>query len=103
MFSVYVVELDPVVMEEPGFRGQNPGTIEPKGCLYVGMTGLTPEQRLANHRAGHKACRYVTRYALHLRKRLYEKLNPMTWEEAKVMEVELAARLRRKGYAVYQK
>ena len=42
--------------------------------VYVGMTGLDPDERFANHKAGHKASRWVRDFgttllpaALHLR------------------------------------
>jgi len=40
-------------------------------CLYVGMTGLTPEERFANHKAGTKAAAVVKRYGLRLLPELY--------------------------------
>ena len=70
--------------------------------LYVGMTGLDPEERFARHQQGHKANRYVTRYGLRLRPDLYEHLNPMTYERAQDVEVQLADSLRKRGYAVWQ-
>jgi hypothetical protein len=71
--------------------------------LYVGMTGLTPDERFANHKEGHKANRFVRDHGKDLRRKLYEQLNPMTYEKAKKAEVELANRLRAKGHAVWQK
>lgn len=37
---VYVVELSKDVLLEPRFRKCNPGYIDGKPCVYVGMTGL---------------------------------------------------------------
>jgi len=34
---------------------------------------------------------------------MFQKYNPMTYEEAREMEVNLAKDLRRRGYAVWQK
>ena len=100
--SVYVVELDPVVMESKKFREANPNSNPSMPCVYVGMTGLTPEQRFANHKAGRKANRYVQRYGLHPLPDLYAQLNPLTFDEAEAMEQKLAAQLRAMGYAVWQ-
>jgi hypothetical protein len=68
---------------------------------YVGMTGLTPEERFANHKAGVKAARVVRRHGERLVPRLYAHLNPMTYAEAKEAEPRLAEELRQKGYLVY--
>src|SRR4026209_1978403 len=63
---------------------------------YVGMTGLTPEQRFDNHKNGVKAARIVRRFGERLVPRLYEHLNPMTYEAAKRMEPVLADSLRKR-------
>jgi len=72
-----------------------------KAGYYVGMTGLTPEARLANHLAGVKAARIVTKYGVRLVPLLYEHLNPMTYAHAVRMEEELAGSLRKRGYQVF--
>ena len=68
---------------------------------YVGMTGLTPEQRFANHKAGVKAAGVVRRFGERLVPRLYAHLNPMTYAEALEMESRLAKELEAKGYQVF--
>ena len=68
---------------------------------YVGMTGLTPEERFANHKAGIKAARVVRKFGERLVPRLYAHLNPMTFAEAQGMEVKLAEDLRARGYQVF--
>jgi predicted GIY-YIG superfamily endonuclease len=70
-------------------------------AFYVGLTGLTPEQRFANHKNDIKAARVVRRYGVALVPELYAHLNPMTWEQAVKAEPELAAELRRQGCRVY--
>jgi hypothetical protein len=101
--NVYVIELDPSVWEGSArFRRANPQRLPHRECLYVGMTGLTPAQRFANHLAGVRSSRLVHRYAKHLRPDLYEGLNPMTYREAARMELVLAKVLRSDGYAVWQ-
>jgi predicted GIY-YIG superfamily endonuclease len=72
-----------------------------KAGYYVGMTGLTPEQRLANHLSGVKAARIVSRFGVRLVPTLYEHLNPMTYEDALRMEGELAESLRKRGFQVF--
>jgi len=46
---VYVVLLDPAVGRVRKVRAENPKRDPKKRCVYVGMTGLTPEERFANH------------------------------------------------------
>ena len=72
-----------------------------KAGYYVGMTGLTPEQRFANHLAGIKAAGVVRRFGERLVPKLYAHLNPMPYEKAVLMEVELAGSLRKRGYQVF--
>ena len=72
-----------------------------KAGYYVGMTGLTPEQRFQNHKQGKKAARIVTRCGERLVPRLYAHLNPMPYGQAKEMEVILADSLRKRGFIVY--
>ena len=72
-----------------------------KAGYYVGMTGLSPEQRFQNHKSGHKAARIVKRCGERLVPRLYQHLNPMPYAKAKEMEVFLADSLRKRGFVVY--
>jgi hypothetical protein len=99
---VYVVLLSLDVLDEPRFRRANPDYRYGKPCVYVGMTGLTPELRLARHKAGVKANAFVTRYGERLLPQLYEVYNPMPYAAACEMEVELAIGLREEGYGVWQ-
>ena len=100
--SVYVVELDPVVLKIRAFRARNPGHRAGMACLYVGMTGLPPGERFQNHKAGVKANRFVRDFGKGLLPELFECYNPMPFEAAEQMEIELAEELRAKGYAVWQ-
>ena len=99
---VYVVELSDRVWNEPGFRSANPGYRHAKPCVYVGMTGLDPDLRFDRHKAGIQANRYVKDYGVKLVPALYAVFNPMPYEAAREMEVELAIGLREEGYAVWQ-
>ncbi len=100
--NVYVIELSPEVLEDRRFRGANPHHDPRKLCFYVGMTGLTPEERFRNHKAGIKANRYARQYGLRLRPDLYDYANPMPFRGAEEMERELAEALREEGHAVWQ-
>jgi hypothetical protein len=98
--NVYVVLLDPTAGRLRAVRAANPRRDPKKPCVYVGMTGLAPEERFANHKAGTKAASVVKRHGLRLLPELYEHLNPMPFEAAVQMEQDLAEDLRRAGYTV---
>jgi len=98
--NVYVVLLDPAVGKIRKVRAANPKRDPKKPCLYIGMTGLPPEERFANHKAGIKDAPLVKRYGIRLLPELYEHLNPMPFEAAAQMEQDLAEDLRRAGYTV---
>ncbi len=72
-----------------------------KAGYYVGMTGLSPEERFRNHKEGRKAARVVRKYGERLVPRLYSHLNPMPYARAKLMEVWLADSLRKRGFVVF--
>ena len=64
--NVYVVELDPRVLNSARFRRANPDRDILKPCVYVGMTGLKPEERFAKHKAGIRANAFVQDYGVRL-------------------------------------
>lgn len=97
---VYVVLLDGGVLKLRKIRAINPNRDEKKPCVYVGMTGLMPEERFANHKQGIKAARLVRQYGIRLLPELYEVFNPMPFDVAAQMEKELAEDLRAQGYTV---
>lgn len=101
-YHVYVVELDAAVLERKKFRERNPRYVEGKPCVYVGMTGLTPEQRFRNHKRGYKASRFVRDYGWHLRPDLFPDGSPFTYREAQSVERHVADELRGIGYGVWQ-
>lgn len=97
---VYVVLLDSAMGKLRKVRAENPKRDPKKPCVYVGMTGLMPEERFANHKAGIKAASVVKRHGIRLLPELYAHVNPMPFEAATQMEVDLAEDLRRAGYTV---
>ncbi len=97
---VYVVLLKAEVSKIRRVQAENPERDPSKPCVYVGMTGLTPTKRFANHKVGVKAAALVERFGLQLLPELYEHLNPMPYEAAAQMEKDLAEDLRRAGYTV---
>jgi len=99
---VYIVELSKEVLDEPRFRKANRTYRLGFPCVYVGMTGLSPDVRFDKHKAGIQSNKFVRLYGLHLLPWLYEVYNPMPYDGARDMEVELAIALRDKGYGVWQ-
>lgn len=101
-YHVYVVELSKDVLYERRFTKANPDYVKGKPCVYVGMTGLDPDVRFDKHKAGIQANRYVQQFGLRLMPDLYDVYNPMPYDGARDMEVELAIGLREAGYGVWQ-
>ena len=98
--NVYVVLLKPDVARLRKVQRENPLRREEKPCVYVGMTGLTPEERFANHKAGIKGAYVVKRYGVRLMPELFAHLNPMPFDAGVIMERDLAGDLRLQGYTV---
>jgi hypothetical protein len=84
------------------FREANPGHVLGKPFVYVGMTGLDPDLRFDRHMACVQSNRFVREFGLRLLPQLYEVFNPMPYEAAREMEVELGIGLREAGYGVWQ-
>ena len=97
---VYVVLLDPRIARSLKILSANPKRDPAKPCVYVGMTGLTPEERFRNHKQGVKSARVVERHGVKLLPQLYACFNPMPFEAAAQMERDLAEDLRNQGYTV---
>lgn len=100
--SVYVVELDAAAAQDRDFRDANPEMIGGGLCLYVGLTGHSPQKRFRNHLRGHKAARIVRRHGLRLLPAYYRQYNPVPFEVGTVLEPWLAARLRERRFGVWQ-
>lgn len=101
-YSVYVIELSKDVLNEGRFVKGNPGYVQGKPCVYVGMTGLDPDVRFDKHKAGIQHNTYVLRYGLQLLPDLYEGYNPMSYKDAIDREIELGISLREAGFGVWQ-
>jgi hypothetical protein len=98
--NVYVVLLDDAVAKHPSILRVNPTRDPLKQCVYVGMTGLPVDHRFENHKNGYKSAWVVKKYGVRLMPEFYEHLNPMPFEAAAQMEIELAEDLRAQGYTV---
>lgn len=100
--NVYVIELSQDVLYEARFKKSNPDYVTGKPCVYVGMTGLSPDLRFDKHKAGIQSNKFVRAYGLRLLPELYAVFNPMPYRGAADMEVELGISLREAGYGVWQ-
>jgi len=98
--NVYVILLDPKATRHRSILRANPKRDPAKSCVYVGMSGLPPEHRFENHKHGYKAAWVVEKYGIRLLPELYAHLNPMPYDAALQMELELAEDLRTEGYTV---
>jgi hypothetical protein len=72
--SVYVIRLDPAVLQHSSILRLNPNRDSAKPCVYVGMTGLAVEDRFQNHKQGQKSAWVVKKYGICLIPELYEYL-----------------------------
>jgi hypothetical protein len=98
--NVYVILLDAKAGTHPSIVRINGKRDPAKPCVYVGMSGLPPEHRFENHKNGYQAAWVVEKYGIRLLPELYEHLNPMPYEAALQMEMDLAEDLRNGGYTV---
>ena len=75
--------------DEPRFRKSNPDFTYGNPCVYVGMTGLSPDVRFDKHKAGIQANCFVTQYGVRLLPELYEVYNPMPYDAARDIKIEM--------------
>lgn len=87
--KVYLVLLKGVEKNKPGY------------AIYVGLTGLTAEERLERHKNGKQASAVVRKYGKCLLPSLYDHLNPMSYEEAVKLESDIFQALKRSGIPAF--
>jgi hypothetical protein len=66
--------------------------------VYVGLSGFDLDVRFDKHKAGIQSNRCVNEFGWRLLPELYEAYNPMSSDEARDMEVEVAIDLREAGF-----
>jgi hypothetical protein len=97
---VYVIELDSkVVGTRVKWDSRNPSYVPGRPCVYVGSTSRTPEERFEQHKRGFKAARIVKKYGVRVMQRACRRVPS---DEAERREVARAARLRKRGWWVWQ-
>jgi hypothetical protein len=100
--NIYVIQLDPSVLEKRAFKEKNPNYQSGKDCLYVGTSIYPPEERYAQHKSGEKASSYVKNYGLRLLPELYRDQPILTANNYVEEEKAYAEALRIQGHAVWQ-
>jgi hypothetical protein len=100
-FHIYVIRLTDEVRRERLFVAANPTMRQTLPCVYVGLTGLTPEERWANHKRGHKSAKYPHKYGTGLMPELYSGINPLPRGVAEQYERYLTMKLRAEGYGAW--
>ena len=70
---VYVIELNSTVLKNKKFLEKNLDMKKGKLCVYVGSTGIDPQQRFEQHKRGYKANKYVKKFGTCLRMDLVPK------------------------------
>jgi hypothetical protein len=85
-----VILLGDVIASHSSVLRLNPKRDPLKPCAYVGKTGIPVAHRFQNHKNSYKSAGIVRRYGVRLMPELYERLNPMPFEAAVQMELELA-------------
>ena len=101
---VYVIELESTVLKNKKFVEKNPDMKKGKLCVYVGSTGIDPEERFAQQKRGYKASMYVKKLGSCLRLDLVPKYKKpfKNSADAKAAEARHAVRMRNRGYGVWQ-
>jgi hypothetical protein len=100
-YSVYVVLLNPEVLNIPQIRRRNSKRDPLKPCVYVGLSGLRVDRCFDFRMVDAIPDTWPSRkYGIRLMPEFYEHLHPMPYEEAVHMARKLAADLRAEGYAV---
>ncbi|MGB5439234.1 MAG: hypothetical protein WBN57_12875 [Gammaproteobacteria bacterium] len=99
--KLYVITLDPQVLERREFRQANPGYVEGMPCLYVGITIHEPGERFLQHKTGYRSSKYPRHYGVELALELIEGFAAGGLSDAG-KEAALADWLRDQGCAVWQ-
>jgi hypothetical protein len=60
--SVYVILLDPAVLQHSSILRLNPNRDPAKPCVYVGITGLAVQERFQNRKTGQKSAWVLKKY-----------------------------------------
>ncbi|MBO6575997.1 MAG: GIY-YIG nuclease family protein [Rhodothermales bacterium] len=102
-YYVYVIRLNPAVLDRSGFRKRNPRYRAGRPCAYVGSSVRPPDERFDQHKQGYKANRYAREFGECLLPDVFSRYNPVpSRKDALELEEYLAQRLREEGWGVWQ-
>jgi len=99
--NLYIITLDPKVLDFSAFRKANPNYRDGMPCVYVGLTIHTPGDRFEQHKTGYRSCKYTRRYGVELALDLLEGFDGSGLTDAE-QEFALADWLRDQGFGVWQ-
>lgn len=102
-YRIYPVLLESGLAEKKRFIEANPNYQIRKRRYYVGVIGKTPDERLGQHKNGHKACSYVTNYGIRLELEKFESIPLLNHADAVAIEVSHANFFCSQGYGALQK
>ena len=94
---VYTIKLCRLLPKTISARKASKMPNKGKGRFYIGMTGLHPFARYLNHLRGYKSSWAVKEMAV----ALVGFEGPMSYEQAKLQEKEIAEKLRGDGYDIH--
>jgi len=100
-YSVYVILLDSDVLKMKRYTRKCPDHDPSLPCYYVGMTGLSSEERFENHKQGVSSNKYVKKHGIKLVPSEYKGLHGLAYDAAVYNEQVLAVELREDGHPVY--
>lgn len=103
-FLIDVLTLRPEVMEEPGFKAENPGYVSGSPCVYVGQTGVSVAERVGKHLSHpYQSNRFVRKYFVEVHA-ITAQIPPVHGRgPAEQIEAQTAELLRERGWGVWQK
>jgi hypothetical protein len=100
-YTIYVIRLKRTVLDDGRFIERNPEYVAGKPCVYVGMTYLTCDARLEQHKAGIHSARIVKKFGKSCIHRLCRRTKPISRRHGLKREAKLAASLKEKGWGVW--
>ena len=99
--NLYVITLDPAVLELKEFCAANPGYVEGMPCVYVGSTVHDPCDRYEQHKMNYRSSKYPRKFGVELALDLMDGFTD-DGLSADEREPGLADWFRDQGYGVWQ-
>jgi len=100
-YHVYVIELSKTFYTKAA-SGKSTRLRHGQAVRLCRHDGTGSDVRFDKHKAGIQSNRFVKEFGLRLLPELYELYNPLSYDHARDLEVELAIDFREAGYGVWQ-